>query len=236
MKQNFSLSLLLSIAGIITFITIIALSAIWVPARMWTGSAVFSMVVFAIAVATNIYFPGFFPPSRKVSNASDIASIMPNAIIITMLMFFSGVTFIISLYGYEKLSWTMNLINLSLCIIAIIYNSFFLGVISDLPKIDNSQVSSQQWIVALRELGAYNAIREKDVLDKIIEEIEFGPSGHYPDDQEINDKVSLQISKLVSDAKSNIKTSAEIREEITQLSALIDNRKNFLKNLRTQSL
>jgi hypothetical protein len=236
MKHNVSVSVLLSIAGIISFIAIVVLTLIWLPFSVWSASAIFSLLVFAIAFAINIYFPGFLPPNRKKDDASEIASIMPNVITSGFLMIFSAATFFVSLYGYEKLSWSLNLVGLSACIIMIIYNSFFKGIISDLPVIDYSEKISKNWILNLKKITQKNSLIEKEIIERIIDKIEYGPSGYYPDDEEINEKISKYINKLDIDMESTSITKAQILEKLDELVALIDSREEFLRNLRAKTI
>lgn len=236
MKRNISLSILLSMAGIVAFLTIVGLAVTWIPVRMWTGSAIFSLLLFATAIAINIYFPGFFPTSKTVEDAPEIASIMPNTIIYGCLMIFSGMTFIVSLYGYEKISWTMNVIGLSIFTIMIIYNSYLRQIISDLPQINNSEKITKNWIISLKEIARKNKIIESSVLEKIIEEVEYSPSTHYLNDREIDEKISKCIIRLDIIMQSTSSTKTEILEEIAALISLIESRNDFLKNLRTKTL
>jgi len=104
---------LFAIASLIAIAAVAAVAYIVLPERIWSIASIAALTLFGFAVGFALYAPFSLPGGSKGGDAAPMASIGPMALIVSGLLGWSALSFVVALTGRETITWAMMVVSVA---------------------------------------------------------------------------------------------------------------------------
>lgn len=231
-----SVKSLFAIASLIAIAAVIAIAYIVLPERIWSATSIAALLLFGAAVGFALYAPFSLPSGNKGGDAAPMASIGPMGVIVTGLLGWSAITFVVALTGRESVTWAMMIVAAA----GFLISNFILHAaakIADQAAAETARPSVRTlWRGQLECLMP--ATRDANVrasLVRLVEKVSYASSGAAGSVNAVDDQITAAIAAAHELCTSNFHDTEQIQHLIARTEVLLDQRESQLCAIRSKA-
>ncbi|MDA8226362.1 MAG: hypothetical protein M0T74_01420 [Desulfitobacterium hafniense] len=230
--------------GLLTVSALIGVCAIWgiayviVPDRLWSNTSISAAIFFSFAFGYIFFSPVVLPKGKIGKDAPIIGAIGPTSVLVTSLVGWAGLTFVLSFLGHDKITWVMIILGVSGFIISTLVLRVAAGIIDKTASQTAGPSSRTMW---KSEIDALLCSTDDAVvisaLSNLSEKIQFSASALPKSSDIINLDIDSAITNLRQSLESERSSSnlQHVLSNINHISLLLDRRESILMSLRNKS-
>lgn len=224
---------LLNVAAAIAALTVLVIVFILVPDPMWSAVTIVTAIGFAASVGFVFYIPSFFRQKRQGTDAQQMAAIGPFAVISMLLLLAMGASFVLALFGYQKLGLTMLVFGIGAFLVTSLMLNAALKVVGDISykwSQPSHHVDWQRRVTILTFQATHKESLEK--LHALSEKLRYSASdvpGGSPQDSDIERIFDVMTAQLQSDP------AADLINGFGEINSLLVQRDVYLRTARSKA-
>ena len=224
---------LFKLAALVVSLMVVGIAFVLVPEASWSDSAIASIVLFALSIGYVFYTPFILTEEEGGNNASQLASLGALGTLSLVIMFFTVIAFVSSLFNMSKLAWAIDI----LAVGTFIFSSLILhaatniiGNVEDEYSIRSKHIDWQGEVNNLKVMSCDPS--SKSSLMQLAEKLRYSASdvpGGSPQDFSIS-RALLEINDLLTNDNT-----VDLKANILKLEGLIDKRNLSLHSIRNKT-
>ncbi len=201
---------LLSLASLIIALALGGVGYILVPIALWSYASIAAFVMLIGATSLMLH-PTFALPNETIeTDAAIFAAIGPVAVYLMMLFAWNGATFIVSILGYEQISYAMMVVGFANLLLLFIYVKIGGHIVN---KSARSTLADRQRLDYKGVLEAYapqiESLEGRKLVQQIIEEINYAPSSTGDIVASEDQSITNLVNELIAHGRSVDQVSIE---------------------------
>ncbi len=222
---------LLSLAGLVTALTILATVTLVSPRSLANPAFSLSLALFAISVGI-LFLPARTGRSNN-SDATDIAAIGPVTILRTLAVVITLVSCFLAFLGFNTLAFALSILAVGGFVAGMLVTKAALNKVERVSYGEQNRSDHGKWYGRIHQLSTQSGDTEtSSLLDALAEDARFAARDLKQEPRELSDAITSELDALSATVQRGDKQ--ELNTRIQRVRSLLCERETNLKLKRSQ--